>query len=473
MKEIIVFITIDSLRYDKLTIYGYPKLLTPFMDWLSRRAIHFTNFYANSIPTFFAFPVIFTGLPPFWRGNKLGISKKSSWVNELKKRNYYTLAFVAENFALYDLYNYADGFDEFHIVGNFYNNRNLHQNHTIATMLKKYAKKVVGKRLYNKLVKIKDKLKIIRGSYYNEIYEDLMKSSAENLVLRVTDKLKHLKKQEKVFIWLHLMDSHFPYYSGIKGFCTTNGYEIKEGKLLEYGSKICTIANKYNHILPEIINQKEKESIMFAEELYDSSIKYIDKWLEVLFDKISRIEGRKIFMITSDHGEAFGEKRRIYHEPFSLYNDVLKVPLIIYDSHQQKEIAIKELCSHIDIKKILFRIIDHKKILLSSAFIISEIPFGAKAPHFRIRNTNESFGNFPFMYSIIFKDGIKVILNFDGTTEIYDTNKYPFEQNKLDSKNHNSYILASKAIIQDHNKKKLKLNAALLKTKKILIGKHQ
>jgi len=62
---------------------------------------------------------------------------------------------------------------------------------------------------------------------------------------------------------------------------------------------------------------------------YDSGIAHADAQLGLLFDALSRppYAGRTLIVVTSDHGEALGEHDRIGHT--TLYDVVLLVPLII------------------------------------------------------------------------------------------------------------------------------------------------
>ena len=48
----ILFFGIDSLRRDRMSLYGYPKLTTPHIDaFLAEDSIVFDNMFSPSIPT--------------------------------------------------------------------------------------------------------------------------------------------------------------------------------------------------------------------------------------------------------------------------------------------------------------------------------------------------------------------------------------------------------------------------------------
>ncbi len=63
---------------------------------------------------------------------------------------------------------------------------------------------------------------------------------------------------------------------------------------------------------------------------YDHEIRYVDTWLDYLFDTLSRRADwdRTAVIVTSDHGEAFGE-HGYRHHGFGLHEHQLRVPLIV------------------------------------------------------------------------------------------------------------------------------------------------
>jgi arylsulfatase A-like enzyme len=111
----------------------------------------------------------------------------------------------------------------------------------------------------------------------------------------ITDKaiawIARNSKRDKWFLWAHYLDPHGRYvaHPGERSFGTTE------------------------------------------EDLYDGELYYTDKHLGRLFKELSRMPGadRTIIIITSDHGDGFGEHGFTNHG-FALYREVLHVPLIFY-----------------------------------------------------------------------------------------------------------------------------------------------
>ncbi|MEZ4368199.1 MAG: sulfatase [Kofleriaceae bacterium] len=67
------------------------------------------------------------------------------------------------------------------------------------------------------------------------------------------------------------------------------------------------------------------------EDLYDGELHYTDRHIGRLLDELSRMPGadRTIVVVTSDHGDGFGEHGFINHGQ-ALYRELLHVPLIVY-----------------------------------------------------------------------------------------------------------------------------------------------
>lgn len=87
----------------------------------------------------------------------------------------------------------------------------------------------------------------------------------------------------------------------------------------------------------------------FASDLYSGEVAYVDKQLGILFDFLEKknLFQKTIVIITSDHGEALGEKGEETHGYFA-YNNTIRIPLMIYLPGSKPRIVIENAC-HADI----------------------------------------------------------------------------------------------------------------------------
>jgi arylsulfatase A-like enzyme/Flp pilus assembly protein TadD len=87
----------------------------------------------------------------------------------------------------------------------------------------------------------------------------------------------------------------------------------------------------------------------YAKDPYSGEVAFVDAQLGRLFSFLEKSGAldKTIIIITSDHGEAFGEKDEIRHGFFA-YNNVLHIPLIIYYPGDDAKVVSENAC-HVDI----------------------------------------------------------------------------------------------------------------------------
>jgi len=77
----ILFIIIDALRADHVSLYGYKRRTTPNLDRFSKKAFVFSNFYATGNHTGIAMPSLLTGLFP----SDFPEAKRADWKSFILK----------------------------------------------------------------------------------------------------------------------------------------------------------------------------------------------------------------------------------------------------------------------------------------------------------------------------------------------------------------------------------------------------
>ena len=113
----IVFISIDTLRADRLPAYGYAKVRTPHIDRLAADGVVFENAYAHSPQTLPSHTSILSGQLPFEHGvrDNVGFNVKQGQrflQHALKDAGYATGAFVSA-YVLREQTGFNQGFDTF------------------------------------------------------------------------------------------------------------------------------------------------------------------------------------------------------------------------------------------------------------------------------------------------------------------------------------------------------------------------
>jgi len=287
----VVLITLDSLRADHCSIYGYPRCTTPTLDKMGKNGLLFLNATSASVPTGPSIYTLFTGkfcpigsdifIGEVWRKHY----RNSRTLADIFRRNNYFTAAVHANPYVSRYFGVNKGFICFHDFINDFQLKTL----TAPTFLNN-----VFNSIYN-LVR-REGTNLVWEKYYDHILE----------VLRAA-------KNRPYFLWILLLDTHTPYLPPNKKWC-----KCSDLKLMYYYWKL-ERRNWYGAVseFPHII------------DAYDDGIYYADKFIKSLYSDLKSTD--PIFIIHADHGDGFGE-HGFYRHPPKLYDELIHVPLIIFNS---------------------------------------------------------------------------------------------------------------------------------------------
>ncbi len=271
----IILVSIDTLRADHLSCYGYPYKTSPNMDELAHEGVIFKNTFSTTSWTLPSHVSLFTSLntPNHQVINMLHKLENSipTTADILRNNSYFCAAFTGGGF-LRRRYGFSKGFDSFH--------------------------------------------QIMKGNNLAVRIDE-----AESLSGRTT---KWLDKNfdKKFFLFLHTYQPHMPYENNSdagKIFLDENSkWQRLRPKDIFRGT------GKYRTNLSE----EERKNVI---ALYDGEIRYTDEYLiKPLIEKLKELSiyNNTMLIITSDHGEEFYEHQNWLHGS-TLYNELIKIPLII------------------------------------------------------------------------------------------------------------------------------------------------
>jgi arylsulfatase A-like enzyme len=139
------------------------------------------------------------------------------------------------------------------------------------------------------------------------------------------------------------MDNHLPYFGGLN----KNFFRSK--------NLIQRITNKfifYKELAPSLrrMRTKNKKTTEIFKEAYRSSIKNTDAYVGSVIQSLKNTYPNTVFIVTSDHGEAFMDHGVVGHGALSLYNELIRIPLLIHLPSEKSKI-ITETVSLISIAK--------------------------------------------------------------------------------------------------------------------------
>lgn len=272
----IVLISIDALRPDHLSCYGYKRNTSPNIDKLVKTGTKFTQAITAGGWTGESVPSILTGVYSFTHQ----IHKVNSLRNPLVKtlpwfltqRGYYSVLWT-NSFPLGYL-DIKDGFSE---------------------------------------------------NFVNSQYDD------NQLTGEIINWLKKDRKNN-FFFYIHYRGCHTPYrpaepyksmylhdkFNGNSTFVPISGFESETGRFEGLS------------MIPRVLAENNITDPSYYISQYDGTISYMDAQIGQLVDNIKKcgLEGNTLIVLMSDHGEMLGE-HNIYFKHFGVYEENIRVPLII------------------------------------------------------------------------------------------------------------------------------------------------
>ena len=301
----IILITVDALRADHLSCYGYQRKTSPNIDNLGKNGVIFLNCFSTSSITISSFPGLLTGrylttfkYEPDW--NNVLDRKFTTLAEYLKNFGYYSRAFIF-NGIFEGGKGFEQGFDYFHVY---------------------------------------------LGAYIE---------NTKQVTSDVVDFLQNSRPKNKpYFVWIHYLGPHAPYRFHEEYF------KIFEGdRLYKEKDKILKLkpdnlqADKFlqawqsKGYIPPMVFHEGKFSLSYYIACYDANILYTDFYIGNL---LRNIEDNTIIILTSDHGESLGEHNRYFCHGEYIYDELLRIPLIIKDNRSFKGKAkILKAVSAVDI----------------------------------------------------------------------------------------------------------------------------
>jgi arylsulfatase A-like enzyme len=400
-KPNIVFIVLDTARADHLSSYGYSRPTTPNIDRLARRGVVFENAIAPTSWTLASHASMFTGLLPHQNGADWWLPLPPgprTLAEALGSGGYQTAGIVANFNYCQKGWGIGRGFEVYRDES--------------ESLQRNLAGTLLGTAL-------------IQPAYQSFCrFDYLERQDARETNQKVFRWLRN-PPSSPFFLFINYFDAHVPYL-------TQPPYDHRFGKISNH------LVHKLFDALqtgdaPRDITDADRVALIAA---YDNCLAFLDAQVGRLLDFLEKSPDGKntIVIVTSDHGEEFGEQG-YYSHGYNLYREGLHVPVIIAGPGIPKDTRI----SH------LVRIRD----LFSTVLDLAE---GGKSPFSRdslARFWNPKFKPQPFdnfvvseLVPIFNEDGQQAMIslttpdwqyiyNSNGRQELYRWTADPLEQANL------------------------------------------
>jgi arylsulfatase A-like enzyme len=310
----VLFIVLDTVRADHLSLYNYRRPTTPNLERLARNGIRFDRARATAPWTLPSHASFFTGRWP----HELGVH----WLTPLKpgppqlaeymaERGYATAGFVANTgYCSYET-GLARGFTHYED----YTLEKLSFLHT-SILVNGVLGQIFEIGFADPSGVLNSTPRLLERWFYAGNRKD-----ARSINRAVVNWLAHRREKTRpFFVFLNYLDAHAP-------------YKLPAGERQRFGHQ--PRSREEIRVIYDGWNLLDKRTLppyylTMARDAYDSGLAYLDEQLGALFDELQRLAvlDNTLVVITSDHGEGLGEHDLFDHGE-SLYRSELDVPLLI------------------------------------------------------------------------------------------------------------------------------------------------
>lgn len=284
----LIFISIDTLRPDHLGCYGYSRETSPTIDALAARGVVFDKAFAQASWTIPSHMSMFTSMYPHTHQ----VDRQAASLPEsiptvtgaLREGGYSTSGFASWLF-LSERFGFGRGFDRYEVLKATRDPENprLRISPDAGTLVE-----------------------LVSGSF-------------------VSEGTPGLDKESPFFLFLHFFDPHLDYEPPLADAQLFDP-QIENTDLGSYVFLQDYVKGTNRNMEPIPADACEE-----VRALYDGEIRHTDRQLGILLAEmeLAGLLENTIIVLTSDHGEEFFEHGSMEGHQWTLYDEVLHVPLIV------------------------------------------------------------------------------------------------------------------------------------------------
>lgn len=414
----VLLIVLDTARARNFSVHGYDRPTTPQLErWLAKTGVRFERAIATASWTLPSHASMFTGRFPhelFADWTKPLDTTYSTLAEVLSANGYLTGGFVANTVFCSRESGLSRGF--------------AHYEDYVISPGQIVLSSSIGRA-------ITENISIRRFVGY---YEDFNRKTAAQVNQAFLDWLSR-NDRRPFFVFLNYFDAHSPYLP-------PGPFDVIFGSNKPRGNPRHEPGWQWSPL-----------EIQAELDAYDSAIAYLDHQLGLLFEQLQKrnVLANTLVIVTSDHGEEFGEHGVMDHS-YSLYLPVLHVPLLIsFPSHVP---AAKSVRAPVTLRDLPATVIDLLDINQKS-----DLPGLSLARYWESTREPDSTALSPILSEVnavsasdlpdwypVTRGDIKSLIanryhyikNGDGQEELYDFEHDPWEKQDLAASEEGQRLLA-------------------------------
>jgi arylsulfatase A-like enzyme len=309
----VLFIVMDTVRADATSLNGSARDTTPNLAALAAQGARFEQANATAPWTLPSHASMFTGRWP-WQvplGPEQALDARApTLAGYLSRHGYATAGFVANTYNCSRENGLNRGFG--------------HYEDFVLTPMEALRSSALGWLICRRVTLVVDRLSAVVGRDLSRSF-DVMSARKDAASINIAA-LRWIETQDDrpFFVFLNYFDTHDPYLlpaaaaSRFRGHCSTPAER---------------------QVLRDWIGDQPRDrspsEIRLARNAYDDCLSYLDGQIGRLIDELDRLDRLEntVIIVTSDHGEHFGEHSRdglpLVGHGQSVYQPEIHVPLLI------------------------------------------------------------------------------------------------------------------------------------------------
>ena len=339
----VLWLVLDTVRADHMSVYGYEAPTTPFLEKLAQQCLVFERAVANGNWTLPCHASMFTGLPVRSHGFGLPAGKLDSafqTVAEVLRDNGYITGLFSNNELVAPKTALARGFQTAQVIAHIRGAQNC----SLSSLLERYG--------------ITPPVPWLDPDYGAALTQELIK------------RWLNVHQDEPFFLFVNYMETHLPFrvprryremfMSPEQMHRSYDMYRLVYGNIGTW-LHIGALVDGYDH-MPQFDRDVIKRQ-------YESALCYLDDQVREMIDDISRrgLLDNTLVVITSDHGE-YLDTHQMWSHHFQLYQDVIHVPMLIREPGRRDARRVNTLVQLSDLYPTVLRYVLGPEAAETSAY---------------------------------------------------------------------------------------------------------
>ncbi len=404
----VLWIVLDTIRADSLSLYGYERPTSPHLEALSRAGIRFDNARSTASWTLPSHASMFTGKWPHELSARLGVpldDQEPTIAEYLESKGYATAGFVANTFFCNAWYGLGRGFGH-------YEDSSIN----LDTILRSSG---LGRRL----------VKAIGNAPHDRPQAHRPRLNAKSINQSALDWIADCDDRP-YFVFMNYFDAHDPYL-------------LPEGEDSPQNFRSLEETDEHREILRNWHQNPQRDSpeaIQLARDAYDEGVSYLDEQVGRFVAEL-RQRGdleNTLIIVTADHGELIGEHGEFGHGS-SLRRQLTHVPLLIIPPSENS--SPRAVSHPVSLRDLPATVVDMAGLAKDSPFPGCSLARHWSAKSHELRETDLVLSEVEQIYGAkiqagklpraLVAEGRTYIRLNDGREELYDLEDDPQEAKNL------------------------------------------